>query len=305
MKRIRIIKHTGLFVGNSFKNYATMPEQIFIDKFMPPDCSYCIVGENDEADICCYGVGLNDDTILRDNELNVFVGVENLAHWGDRKNNDIGWCNQNYFFYQKYKHFGSKKTNIYIHNDKYKSVNTPLYKCIPTIYCRISYFERMKEYYKKIIPKVPFKKKKFILFISTNGLNKNKRNLMSHLTKHRLQVHHISMYNSFLKNTSCYHSKELLTVFSQYKFIAAFENSHTLGYTTEKIFNVFFARSIPIYDGAPNIGEFINSKSFLSLDSNILKKLTLLGSNKQIYERILSQKKIQDKYKNLDINFNS
>ena len=54
MKRIRIIKHTGLFVGNSFKNYATMPEQIFIDKFMPRDCSYCIVGENDEADICCY-----------------------------------------------------------------------------------------------------------------------------------------------------------------------------------------------------------------------------------------------------------
>ena len=163
----------------------------------------------------------------------------------------------------------------------------------------------MKEYYKKLIPKVPFEKKKFILFISKNGLNKNKENLISYLTKHRLQVHHISMYDSFLKNTSCYHSKELLTVFSQYKFIAAFENSHTLGYTTEKIFNVFFARSIPIYDGAPNIGEFINSQSFLSLDSNILKKLTLLGSNKQIYERILSQKKIQDKYKNRDINFNS
>ena len=60
---------------------------------------------------------------------------------------------------------------------------TPLYKCIPTVHCRIAYFNKMEEYYKKV-PKVPFEQKKFILFISKNALNQNKGNLSNyHLQK--------------------------------------------------------------------------------------------------------------------------
>ena len=83
-----------------------------------------------------------------------------------------------------------------------------------------------------------------------------------------------------------------MSVFNQYKFIAAFENSHTNGYITEKIFNVFFAGCIPIYDGAPNIGKFINPQSFISLQGDINRKLQIIGRSKTMYEKIINTDKI-------------
>jgi len=302
MKKIRIIPETGLIVGNDFSNYATMPNDIFIKTFFPHDASYCIVNEKDKADICCYGVGLKDDGVLRDDELNVFISVENFAHWGARENNNVGWMNPCYYFYQKYKHFGSKKTDIYIHNDKSDAFQNPLYKCIPTVHCRIAYFNMLEDHYKKI-PKVPFEQKKFILFISKNNLNQNKKNLAVHLQKQGFTVHYISLYDSILNNTSCYHSKEILSVFSQYKFIAAFENSNTKGYITEKIFNVFFAGAIPIYDGAPDVARFINPQVYLTLGPQIARKLQFIANSKPLYERIVNADKIQEEYKNIKIEF--
>ena len=101
MRKIRIIPETGLIVGNDFSNYATMPYHIFIKTFLPRDASYCIVGVKDKADICCYGVGLKDDSVLRDDELNVFISVENLAHWGAQENNNMGWSEPSLLFLSK------------------------------------------------------------------------------------------------------------------------------------------------------------------------------------------------------------
>jgi len=303
MKRVRILNRTGLFVGNTFEDYATMTPLVFLDMFFPSEDSYTFVNEDEEADICCYGPDLDDDTVLRNNELNVFISVENLAYWCNPKNCWGGNWSARYLFYRRYKHFGSKKTDIYIHNDKTRITSTPLYKCIPTVFCRIAYYNKMGAVYRNCIQDVPFEKKHFILFISKNNLNSNKRNLYSFLRQSRVRVHHISMYDKVLKNTSCYHSRALLSVFSRYKFIAAFENSHTRGYVTEKIFNVFMAKSVPVYDGAPDVAEFINPRAFIPLDRDILKNLLLIGSNKQLYDKIVNVNKIQPKYKNLKINF--
>ena len=302
MKRVRILKDTGLLVGNDFSEYATMPTEVFIEKFLPRDNSYCIVSENEPADICCYGVGLKDEISLRDNELNVFISVENLEHWGDPTKNIYGRQNEGYHFYKKYKHFDSKKTNIYIHNDK-SSITTPQYKCIPTIFFRLSYFERMEKKYRMSVPDFPFEQKRDILFISKNHLNPNKNKFAQFCMDNKFTTDNISQYNNILKNTSCYHSSEILNVLSRYKFIAAFENSNTNEYITEKIFNVFFAKSIPIYDGAPNITEFINPHSFLKLDSNIWKKMIIIKNSKKIYEKIVNTNKIQSKYKKIDIKY--
>lgn len=51
----------------------------------------------------------------------------------------------------------------------------------------------------------------------------------------------------------------------QYKFNIAFENSKTKGYCTEKLFQAFEAKTIPIYWGWGN-EEFLNPKSFINLD---------------------------------------
>lgn len=51
----------------------------------------------------------------------------------------------------------------------------------------------------------------------------------------------------------------------KYKFNIALENSQTKGYCTEKLFEAFAAKTIPIYWGWGN-EEFINPRSFINLD---------------------------------------
>lgn len=49
-------------------------------------------------------------------------------------------------------------------------------------------------------------------------------------------------------------------IMSQYKFVIAFENTDTEDYVTEKLFHAFYAKTIPIYMGAPNVDEFLPSQ---------------------------------------------
>jgi len=51
----------------------------------------------------------------------------------------------------------------------------------------------------------------------------------------------------------------------KYKFNIAFENSSLPGYSTEKIYEPFAARSLPIYWGNPNITAEFNARAFLRL----------------------------------------
>lgn len=50
----------------------------------------------------------------------------------------------------------------------------------------------------------------------------------------------------------------------QHKFVIAFENTSTPGYTTEKIVHAFSANAIPIYWGNPEIEKEFNGKSFIN-----------------------------------------
>jgi len=55
-----------------------------------------------------------------------------------------------------------------------------------------------------------------------------------------------------------------LKVMSRYKFSICFENTNTVkDYISEKIFDSFFAKSVPIYWGAPNIEEYIPKNCFI------------------------------------------
>ena len=166
MKKVRFLKFQIAKDQNDYQNYANMPKDVFLKTFLPQDCSYCIVNTEEKADICCFSLGVKDDSVLREDELNVFIGLENTRHWSARKYNNVNWHNPHYHFFNKYGYFGSKKTDIFIHNDKSEIISTSAYKCIPAIHCRIQYYNNMKTYYKKLIPKIPFEKKKFILFIS-------------------------------------------------------------------------------------------------------------------------------------------
>jgi alpha(1,3/1,4) fucosyltransferase len=48
-----------------------------------------------------------------------------------------------------------------------------------------------------------------------------------------------------------------------YKFAIAYENAAFPGYVTEKIFDAFFAGCIPIYEGAPDVTDYIPPETFI------------------------------------------
>lgn len=65
------------------------------------------------------------------------------------------------------------------------------------------------------------------------------------------------VYKGFAKSKS--------QVLGKYKFALCFENSILKGWTTEKIFDCFFAGTIPVYWGAPDIHEHIPPDCFIDM----------------------------------------
>jgi hypothetical protein len=108
------------------------------------------------------------------------------------------------------------------------------------------------------------------------------------------KVDFINMYDDILLDKSCYNDETLLKIFNQYKFVLCFENSKTHGYITEKIFNAFLAKTIPIYDGAPDITSFIHSNSFVAFDERLIINIFLLNNNESKYNEMVCSKKIVD-----------
>jgi hypothetical protein len=115
------------------------------------------------------------------------------------------------------------------------------------------------------------------------------------------QVDDISLYDNIL-NTSCYHSCELIDVLSKYKFVVCFENSYSAGYLTEKIFNCFFAGTLPIYKGCPDIANYIQPSCFIDAmrEEDLLDNVRLLSTDEVAYSQRVNDSKISETYSNED-----
>jgi len=69
-----------------------------------------------------------------------------------------------------------------------------------------------------------------------------------------------------IRKLLCYRGtvKNIVHTYSKYKFNICYENANCYsGYITEKIWNCFNARCIPVYWGAPNITEHIPANTFI------------------------------------------
>lgn len=255
--------------------YYQLEESKFLQLFLPSIYQYKIVNSDEKADICFVDVTHQNNDLLRNNEVNILFSIENLS---------VGrsW----YGFYNTFGRY-NPKIDLYLYNDiSIKTENT-----IPVIHKRIEYFKKMEPLIN--IKNVPFKDKKFCLFVSKNNLNINKNSIIKML--HTIdKVDFIHIYDDILLDKSCYNDETLLKIFNQYKFIVCFENSKTDGYITEKIFNAFLAKTIPIYDGAPNITSFIDPNSFVAFDERLIINICLLNNNEFKYNEMICSKKIVD-----------
>jgi len=83
-----------------------------------------------------------------------------------------------------------------------------------------------------------------------------------------------------------HNSSELIEFIRQFKFVITMENNKEDYYITEKICNGFFAGTIPVYWGSPNVYKYFNSKRFLHLKgdtdneiSNIIDTMLSMDDN--------------------------
>lgn len=71
----------------------------------------------------------------------------------------------------------------------------------------------------------------------------------------------------------------------KHKFVIAFENTSTSGYTTEKIVHAFSANAVPIYWGNPDIELEFNTKAFINCHKFGLKE----GCSDEIIDSIVQE----------------
>ena len=143
-------------------------------------------------------------------------------------------------------------------------------------------------------------KKKFCAFVVANPNAKDRIDFFKKLSKYKKVDSWVKVCSNITipdylnkkhKSNFCSLNQEL---FREYKFVICFENSYANDYVTEKLPNVMMANSIGIYRGAPNIGEFFNTKSFINFDDYgndeaMIKKIIELDQDDEKYQKMLQE----------------
>lgn len=241
-----------------------------------------IIDDIQHSNINIYGIQ-DIDILQTNNSINLLLSVENCPAW------------KHYNHYNKFQDYNDPNIQIYLYNHIDKLIINQKYIAIPIIYLQINY---LNKFYHNIKPDtlIPFNNKKFCL-IATNINNQNKKDINNVLNNIQ-KCDHISQFKDIIQFKSCYHSIELLNLFNQYKFVFVSENSINDGYITEKIFNCFFSRVIPIYYGSNKINYYFNQNTFINANNNreITNQINQIINNEQLYNTYLNKQKINYNY---------
>lgn len=284
--KIKFSQQIKNYYFNKTKYFSLQSIEQFFNYFLPLErYNYIIIDDdNERSDLMIYDIQSDFNTLFKNDTINILVCIENCLKWN------------HYNHYNLYGDYGNKFIDIYIYNHKTNLYKTDHFISIPTIYNFINYF---KNNYQNIKPTqfTSYKSKKFCLIINKSGLNNDILHFQERLKKIDL-VDNIHLYNDEISNKSCYHSLELLNVFHKYKFILCIENSYSDGYITEKIFNCFYARTIPLYKGSPIIKKYLNELSFIDLndEERSFKTIEMLNNNEKYYNKIIEHCKISNSY---------
>ena len=284
--KIKFSQQIKNYYFNKTKYFSLQSIEQFLNYFLPLErYNYIIIDDdNERSDLMIYDIQSDFNTLFKNDTINILVCIENCLKWN------------HYNHYNLYGDYGNKFIDIYIYNHKTNLYKTDHFISIPTIYNFINYF---KNNYQNIKPTqfTSYKSKKFCLIINKSGLNNDILHFQERLKKIDL-VDNIHLYNDEISNKSCYHSLELLNVFHKYKFILCIENSYSDGYITEKIFNCFYARTIPLYKGSPIIKKYLNELSFIDLndEERSFKTIEMLNNNEKYYNKIIEHCKISNSY---------
>lgn len=109
---------------------------------------------------------------------------------------------------------------------------------------------------------------KFIAIISEKLIDDghiNRVNFIKYVESMNYDI--IDVYGSdrhnFRNYKGCLDSKYIQ---NDYKYVFSVENNREYNYATEKIWESFISYSLCFYDGCPNLNDYINNKSYVSID---------------------------------------
>ena len=158
-------------------------------------------------------------------------------------------------------------------------------------YFRLPHFMLYQGVFKKAIQRTSLKAlkdKKFCCHVISNSLGAHQRKEIIDLLSSYKMVDGGGKFNNNVGGPV----KDKLKFISDYKFVVCFENSSSVGYTTEKILDGFAGGGIPIYWGNPDIAKDFNSDAFINCHNFNELKLVLdfvkyLDSNDDAYTRMV------------------
>ncbi len=150
------------------------------------------------------------------------------------------------------------------------------------------YYFLSKLRHKPDVPKNP-QNREFCSFLYSNGVycDKIRIDFFNKLSKYKK----INSSGSLLNNTGI-KVKDKISYLNNFKFTIAFENSSNEGYITEKIYDAFISRTVPVYWGDPladvefNPEAFIFVNKYKSLDE-VVNKVIELDNNDELYLKML------------------
>jgi hypothetical protein len=151
--------------------------------------------------------------------------------------------------------------------------------------------------------------KKNICAIISNG-NSNERNYFLSKLEEKFRIDYAGRYkNNVPRIEGAYNSNEILSFYSQYKFVICLENTKQETYITEKIVNGFLAKTIPIYWGSDNITDYFNEERFINIINfqndivnNAINKIESIINDDEEYLKVVNKPVLKNNYLSRNIN---
>ncbi|MBP0581879.1 alpha-1,3-fucosyltransferase [Labrys sp. LIt4] len=134
-----------------------------------------------------------------------------------------------------------------------------------------------------------------VSFISSDVDRNDRRAYLYELSRYIA----IDSYGKFLNNRRLPTDRgreSKLDVIGAYRFTIAFENARSNDYVTEKLFDAFWAGSVPVYFGAPNVEKFVpGSNCYIDASrfadpKDLAEHLKRLASDEAAYQRLFAWK---------------
>lgn len=139
-------------------------------------------------------------------------------------------------------------------------------------------------------------KRKFCLFINSNGAAKERIHFCQELMKYKSIDCRGNVLNNCDKISHRYYTPEFINCIREYKFVICFENSDYDGYFTEKPMNAYLGDTIPIYWANKESQKYFNEQSMVLLkefnQENIekaIQKIIELDTNHDLYMETLAE----------------